>query len=314
MFGVSVAVAGMLGLLFVPGYLDYYVGQGAGGEISIVAPWIRRRLLMLAWGGLVVCLASSAMAGSLGKRIAGVQARRLGRSDYGAGVHLGSPLVFWCAVSVLPGGCLLVFPLILLLNMLAGMFSPSFAVLDRATAPDGQEYAFLYFGVMQAQELVLAKPVSSNEFRTVYRVLGEDNGDWPRSWASVIRPFGSSGQTQRLLYFGPHGLVLVLSPANQCFLAYDAPSGVFWGHGPIEDLSPFVLLEENTRVHEDDVTSLRAHLQTSHPDAAGVPRRHVLVAGKRNANPVVRALAAEWLSVCDKRAKAPRPDIIELHQ
>jgi hypothetical protein len=79
-------------------------------------------------------------------------------------------------------------------------------------------------------------------------------------------------------------------------------------------LSPFVLLGENTAVHEEDVISTRAHLQTAHPDAVGVPRRSVLVAGTRHANPVVRALSAEWLAVCDERAKSPRPDTLDLYE
>jgi hypothetical protein len=313
-FGAVVAGAGMWSLLFLPDYLDYYIGHGPGGEISIIAPWVRRALFLFACGSLVLSFALSAVAAVVGARTAHLQTRRLGSVDQRAGVHFGSPLVFTCATGVLPGACLIVFPLVLLLNMFAGMFSPSFAVLDRATAPDGQEFAFLYFGVMQGQQMVLAQPVGSNAFRSVYRVLGENNGDWPRSWASVIRPAGPPTQTNRHLHFGPDGLVLVIVPPNQCFLAYDARSREFWGHGPIEGLSPFVLLGENTSVHEDDVISTRGHLQTAHPDAVGVPRRSTLVAGTRHANPIVRALAAEWLAVCDERAKAPRPDTYDLHE
>ena len=64
-----------------------------------------------------------------------------------------------------------------LLAMVSFLDAP-WAEVDTLRAPDGREYAFLYYGVMQAQIIRLARGDSRGVLSTRYQVLGDTNGDY----------------------------------------------------------------------------------------------------------------------------------------
>lgn len=174
--------------------------------------------------------------------------------------------------------------------------------MERATSPMGAKYAFLYCTCWRASEAFLTRPESESWFRSTYRVLGANGSEEP-SWASVIRPAGSERLPEKFLYFGPGGLVLVVTRPNCCLIAYDAPSRESWGDGAIEALSPFALLDENASLCYEDEQETQARLGRGLIEEPGVPRRHLLAANKSHPNPTVRKLAMKWLAEYDQRAE-----------
>jgi hypothetical protein len=83
-----------------------------------------------------------------------------------------------------------------------------------------------------------------------------NNGDSPRSWASIIRSYGASDKDYGLLYISPNNIVLGVRQENKCYFAYDIKNSKFYGHGKIEEISPFMLIEKDTKLHEPDVLAM----------------------------------------------------------
>ncbi len=295
----------MFAKLAIPGCLQYQHGQGPGALISLMAPWVSTALAWTVVASFTSCFVLCGVACRFGARTACVQTARLGSMAGGAGVDFGSPLAFWFTATALPSACVLLGLLVFAFDRLTDVFAPRWTLLEQTTSPAGDEYTFLYCSCWQAHEMYLARPVAQTSYQSIYRALGVNDSEWP-SWASVIRPAGVD--PQKFIHFSPDGQVLVLSRENRCVLAFDPPSGECWADGSIEGLCPFVLLDENAPLEENDVAATRGQLQISLPAEAGVPCRSVLRRGKSHVNPAVRKLAAEWLPIWDERAKLAGPD------
>jgi len=305
-FGACVALGGMYAMVAVPGYLDYTTGEGSGAEISIMKPWVSEPLFWIAFGSLVVCLLLCGLACYLGARTADVQTRRMNSLSRGCGVSFGSPVVFWGAATAIPGLCVLAFILACGLNGFGKAFSPHWRIVDRATAPDGKEYVLLSFRLWVAHSRILARPEADTPYRSVYRVLGENDSEWP-SFASIVRPVEVAANSTKRIYFAPDGLVLATAGGNECELAFDPQTGICWADGFIEGLSPFVLLDQNTEPFAEDVAAIESRLKNTVPDDAGFPYRAVLVAGRTHPNLAVRELSAQWLRLAKERARSSQP-------
>jgi hypothetical protein len=304
--GALLALAGMYAMLAIPGYLDYTTGQGSGAEISIMKPWVSEALFWAAVSALVACLTLCGVACYLGARTADIQTRRMNSLSRGCGVSFGSPVVFWGATTALPGLCVLAFILACGVNGFGKVFSPDWRIVDRATASDGKEYALISFRFWLAHSRILARPEADTVYRSVYRVLGENDSEQP-SWASLVRPADTASNPRKRIYFAPDGLVLATAGDNECVLAFNPHSGACWTDGFIEGLSPFVLLDENTEPYADDVAAIETQVRTAGLDDAGFPHRDVLVAGRTSSNSAVRELSAEWLRVATERAQSSQP-------
>jgi hypothetical protein len=105
---------------------------------------------------------------------------------------------------------------------------------------DGTTFVFCDSSFLQGQTMAIAKITSQDNIRTTYQILVENNGDSPRSWASVIRPEGSPDDYGQL--YLKNDLLIGVRYGNRCFLAYDLRTGTAYGHGDIESLSPFIAL------------------------------------------------------------------------
>jgi hypothetical protein len=123
---------------------------------------------------------------------------------------------------------------------------------SEVAAPDGKTYCFMDSSFLQGQMMALVQLESSTLLTRTFKVLGTNNGDSPRSWASMIRPAGaldSYGQ----LYLCDSNTLIGIRYGHACYFAHNIVSGRFYGHGDIEQISPFMLIGPNTPLHKGDV-------------------------------------------------------------
>lgn len=171
----------------------------------------------------------------------------------------------------------------------------------------GQTYAFLDSSFLQGQTMALGRRRAINLFWTEWDMLGENNGDSPRSYALVVRTNQAvDGYGQ--LYLTPDNCLVGIRYENNAYLYYDISADRFIGHGPIEELSPFVLLDTTTAPCAGDIEATvkwigeaaRGSENERIPPKvalvrAGVPRQSVLEAALAHPNPAVRDAAAKML-------------------
>jgi len=159
------------------------------------------------------------------------------------------PLVRWPALGLLIGFAL--YPCAVL-SHIANNLAP-WTVHGQVILADGTKCVFLDSSFLQDQTMAIAEVAYTSLFTTSYHVLVDNNGDSPRSWASLIRPVDSLDEYGQL-YLCNNNYLVGIRYDNRCYLAYDLENKVPYGHGQIESLSPFICLGKNDQVNETDVT------------------------------------------------------------
>jgi hypothetical protein len=132
------------------------------------------------------------------------------------------------------------------------------------TLEDVTQYAFLDSSFLQGQTMAIARLEASGFFSERFKVLVDTNGDWPRSWQSLVRPEGSTDEYGQL-YLAPGQILVGVRYENKCYLAYDLQANQSIGFEAIENISPFVCLDKDSTLNETDVirltTTMRDDLQ-----------------------------------------------------
>jgi len=182
-------------------------------------------------------------------------------------------------------------------------------------APDGNTYYFMDSSLLQGQTMAIAKLESKGVLTHRVNVLGTNNGDSPRSYASLVRPAGAPSHDYGQLYVTDLGMVIGIRYDNKCYLAYDTISDKFYGHGDVEEISPFVLIRPNTLMHQADVEAIieevkrGANFLSTDADIRipakylagytlpGYPRAQTLIDGLSHANPTVQELSRRILDI-----------------
>lgn len=190
----------------------------------------------------------------------------------------------------------------------------------QVTTADGQRYVFLDSSFLQGQLMAIGRYEQEGWFSQSFEVLVDNNGDSPRSWASVIRPRGAQ-ESYGQLYLHEGTFLLGVRLGNRAFLAYDLKERVAYGHGEIEALSPFILLTADNGLHEEDIASTcntigswaeicmedddirSAESFVAGEAYPGVPTMEMMRAGLHSPLPGVRQ-AAEKLLACINEAQA----------
>lgn len=120
------------------------------------------------------------------------------------------------------------------------------------TLSDGATYVFLDTSFLQGQTMAIGRVQQEGLLTRTFEELVSNNGDSPRSWCSVVRPSDSSeGYGQ--LYAGRGGVLVGVRHDNRCYLAFDVPSKIAYGHEDVEKLSPFVCLREGDDLQAADI-------------------------------------------------------------
>ncbi len=191
----------------------------------------------------------------------------------------------------------------------------SWTTTSELTDKTGQRYYFMDISFLQGQTMALTRRIEGNWLMREMKVLGTNNGDSPRSWASVVRPAGAQARENRKLYLSEDGFLVGIRYDHKCYLAYDTVSGEFYGHGDIENLSPFILIGPTTPMHKPDVDSVleevkkgAEHLSITQDISAaasylkgetrpGYPKPSKLKKGMLHDNQEVRKLAAQLFEI-----------------
>ena len=176
------------------------------------------------------------------------------------------------------------------------VLNPEWSNQAELRGPDGYTYRFMRYSVLQAQIMKLVRQKGE-----IIEELGSNNGDSPRSWASIIRPAGTLMDDYGQLYISSNNTIIGIPYGNHCYFAYEIEGGVFYGHGNIEEISPFLLVEKDTQLHEPDVLALIYEVAHSSVDIGqvgyylpGCPRPDVLKKGLEHSNDEVKKLS-KWL-------------------
>jgi hypothetical protein len=175
-----------------------------------------------------------------------------------------------------------------------------FTACSRARGRDGRTYAFLDHYFLQDQIMALGVLERSGAFADTYRVLGATNGDYPRSWASVVREEGSSDAYGQLRAT-PRGTLLGVRYDNHAFFAYSVESGAFAAGSDIERISPFVLLTADSVPSAADAGRLMTILRDAYPYRAGFPIVAHLARARSHPNERVREVARQALATLQAR-------------
>ncbi len=165
--------------------------------------------------------------------------------------------------------------------------------------PDGQTYTFLYSSFMQGQTIALGRGERTGLLYTAYDILGDTNGDSPRSYALIVRPAERVRNFYGMLEQTDDGLLLGLRYDNHCYFAYDVNADRFTGREGIEGLSPFVLIGPESKLYDGDVESLIEGRPSFEWQADVRPR---LEEARQNANAQVRDVAAQALAALDRQS------------
>jgi hypothetical protein len=188
------------------------------------------------------------------------------------------------------------FPYAAIQNVVSSL--ASWTLHSRIQTEDKETYIFCNISFLQGQTMAISRLEREGPLFTNLTVLGTNNGDSPRSWASIIRPAGAIDEYGQL-YLTDRQVLVGIRYENRCYLTYDIEQRKFLGHGDIESLSPFVCLNANTKIHEPDVQRIREQMRTTAPGLPGFPHRDTLQAGLQHPNPRVREIAKGLLELSD---------------
>jgi len=213
-----------------------------------------------------------------------------------------------CALGVVSFAGLLALFLAWVVVTVVTAFDAPWLVVDQCRGPDDKQYAYLYYGVLQAQRLVLATETSQDGWRTTYEVLGETNGDSPRSWTAVVRPADCDGGEGRLLA-GPDGWLVGLRYDNHCYFAYEVGTGKYLAQDDVKDISPLILVGTNTKPLDRDVTGILAGGEMV-PGKSGLTLADLRAAAARHPNAKIRKMFKDAPAVeSPKMDSATRPSL-----
>lgn len=162
-----------------------------------------------------------------------------------------------------------------------------------AEDPSGNIYRFLDSSFLQGQMMVIGRLKERNMFTDKFDVLAETNGDYPRRYLHIVRP-ADAQEGYGLLYLTADNWLVGLRYENRMFLAYDLNSHKPFERDDVLDLSPFLLIDQNTQLHQADSEQL---LGVGIGENVGQPRRNAVVASLQHGNPSVRTLASKLLEL-----------------
>ena len=169
-------------------------------------------------------------------------------------------------------------------------------VCDTCHGPDGETYVFMNSSFLQGQTLALGRVKPDGWLYKRFDVLGDTNGDSPRSYALIVRPVDRVRSNGGQLHLSDDNVLLGLRHDNRCYFAYDFRADRFLGHGDIDAISPFLLIRPDSRLVRVDVDSLLTSRGVPAVDGIGMlPSESALRDALAHQNPSVRDLASRLL-------------------
>lgn len=170
----------------------------------------------------------------------------------------------------------------------------------------GAVYRFMDSSFMQGQTMALAVDTHENIFFTRRNVIGITNGDSPRSYLLIVRRDADAHEGYGQLYPSPDNVIVGVRSQNKAYFAYDTTQDSFYGHGPVENLSPFILIDEHAALHDSDVRVILSVMRDTAPppgydNIMGVPRKDALENELCHPNAAVRTAAKKMIEEYNPR-------------
>ena len=200
-------------------------------------------------------------------------------------------------------------------------WNPRWTEQTEILGPDGYTYSFMNMSFLMGQEMKLVREKPGHP--DSYEELGSVSGDSSLNWASVIRSANPTKYRYGQLLVGGDNVILGMGFANRCYFTYDIGSHAFYGDDAVETLSPFILIESQTALHEPDIlATILETVKNSHwnepegmlPDrkrdySRGCPNPQVLNEGLKHPNREVQKLS-KWLLEIQENGLSYSSDII----
>ena len=180
---------------------------------------------------------------------------------------------------------------------------------------------------MMGKTAAIGRLETESRFTKTYEILGATPGGHETSWASIIRPAGFYSEEFNKdfgqLYFSESGQLVCVQYENQCIMVYDFNDKSFWGWddngtNDIEQISPFILISANTKMHQPDIDRIVSLMKQRLPyvkkgfkESSGFPRRAVLEEALTHPNEKVRIVAEKLLEYAAPKLQKDKSNKIE---
>lgn len=180
------------------------------------------------------------------------------------------------------------------------MSNPStWRIYDQAVGLDDNSYYFMAWSFMMGGESVLSRLESRTLFKETFKVLQikyKDAGVGQK----MIRPAEFIRDNHLRLYVSKSEYIVAMV-ANKCELAYDFNSKRSFGEENIREISPFVLIDSNTPMNQDDVRDLISSVNKGYNLSSYY--KSILEKSLDHPNEEVRKLAKQLLDILIEHEK-----------
>ena len=151
----------------------------------------------------------------------------------------------------------------------------------------GNSYYFLESSFLQGKLLSIGRLKAQSLFVDEYEVFATTNGDSPRRYLNIVRP-RNVDPSRGYVIAANDKWVVGLPDENKMYLAYNRISKTAYVGKDIYSLSPFLLIDEDTAMNEDDVQQI---MRIGIGSGVGQPRLKPIFADFNNHNSAVTSLA-----------------------
>lgn len=165
-------------------------------------------------------------------------------------------------------------------------------ITDQITGKDGKLYSLLSTN-SHGRAIVIGRPNASRGLYNRFEVLVTNNDATPLSYVPIIRPEPIKENRSHALYANSEGLLCGTMYENRCFVAYDVPKARAYGRESVEQLSPYLLLDEKSPIHAADEESILETIRSG--KTVGLPTSDSLKGALAHPNPFVQQSAAKLL-------------------
>lgn len=182
---------------------------------------------------------------------------------------------------------------------------------NQIEGPDNNSYYFMFSSFLMGKTAAIGRLEAEGRFTKTFEIMGATLGGHETNWASIIRPAGSYSKEFNKdfgqLYFSKSDQLVCIQSENECIMVYDLNEKSFFGlndngTNDIEQISPFILISANTKMHQPDIDRILSLMKERLPyvkkgfkESSGYPRRAVLEEALEHPNKEVRIVAKQLL-------------------
>ncbi|MEG3617587.1 hypothetical protein V5T82_03875 [Magnetovibrio sp. PR-2] len=177
----------------------------------------------------------------------------------------------------------------------------------------GNLYTYLDRSFLQGQSIMLGRLRSRSIFFDDYEILLRTNGDAPRTYVQIVRPWQYENDYWHL-HLTHTGFIIGLRGGGEMYFAYDINTGQAYDASNVQKLSPFLALTDADDYNERDFWLLVKRGLGERELLEGQARRDVVEHDLQNPHKLVRNLAHKVLQADEASKKKAQEYLGELIQ